>query len=59
MPSHITQLTQGQHDVDASEVRHLRLGYAFERERIDQEGQAHYYQPRTLKHVTYTLPASL
>ncbi|TQM78150.1 hypothetical protein FHX81_0400 [Saccharothrix saharensis] len=41
-------------DVDAGEVWHLRLGSAVEREGCDQDRQAHYYQPRTLKHVTYT-----
>ncbi|WP_157621674.1 hypothetical protein [Saccharothrix sp. NRRL B-16348] len=41
-------------DVDAGEVWHLRLGSAFEREGYDEDGQAHHYQPRTLKHTTYT-----
>lgn len=41
-------------DVDDAAVWHLRLGSAFEREGYDEYGDVHYYQPRTLKHVTCT-----
>ena len=41
-------------DVDTGDAWHLRLGSAVEREGYDQDGEAHYYQTRTLKHITYT-----
>lgn len=41
-------------DVDAGAVWRLTLGSAFEREGYDQDGNTHFYQPRTLKYVTST-----
>lgn len=45
-------------DVDAEAVWNPRLHSAFTREGHDEDGDLHYYQPRTLKQVTTRRPSS-